>query len=455
VEKALNVGDGKVMSAIQGRTVPLRDAERELRRAWMGADEEVRHDRGQGMLRLREINLVVWVDREADAGAARATAARVMRVHPGRVIVLAPREVAGPSCFGTAGGEDPDRKPSAFISTACLRDEESGRQICSEEVVICGTGEPRALQAVTLQLLVPDLPVVTWWLGDVGPSVSRLGWLADASDRVIMDAQSFSDPAQGMQVLSKMLAANRETTRPALTDLSWLRAAPWRKLIAELFEAPERRLLLGDIDRVVVEHDSSLPQALLFGAWFGSRLGFDRARGGWWRERDAWRVRLSPGTEHQRVEDDRRGNEQNAGTTRPKERRTGYGPLLAGPASDIGRSLVLELRRAARGTEAAPGMVGVSVHTNRPAPVEDFEGAQTIYLRRWPHSYSCVACAGGDAADSTLKGLELPPDEDWALLSAAIESRARDRLFEEAARVAGELASLAGAGGPREEQGLS
>jgi hypothetical protein len=202
----------------------------------------------------------------------------------------------------------------------------------------------------------------------------------------------------------------------------------------------------------VVEHDSALPQALLFGAWFSSRLGFDRAGGGWWRERDAWRVRLSPRAEHQRVEDDRRGNEQNAVAAGPEERRTGYGPSLAGPASDTGRSLVLELRRAARGTEAAPGMVGVSVHTNRPAPVEDFEGAQTIYLRRWPHSYSCVACTRGDAAESTLKGLELPPDEDWALLSAAIESRPRDRLFEEAARVAGELASLPGAEGPREEQ---
>ena len=447
----MNIGSGKVMSAIQGRTVPLRDAERELRRAWMGADEEVRHAQGQGMLRLREINLVVWVDREADAGAARATAARVMRVHPGRVIVLAPWEVAGSSCFGTAGGDDPDRGPSAFISTACLRDEESGRQICSEEVLICGTGEPGALQAAVLQLLVPDLQVVTWWLGAVGPSVSQLGWLIDASDRVIMDVQSSSDPAQGMQVLSKMLVASRETTRLAVTDLSWLRTAPWRKLIAELFEAPVRRLLLGDIDRVVVEHDSALPQALLFGAWFGSRLGFDRGEGDWWREKDAWRVRLRLRTEDRRVEDDRRGNEQFIAAAAPEERRTGREPSPSGPTSDIGRSLVLELRRAARGTEAAPGMVGVSVHTNRPAPFEDFEGAQTIYLRRWPHSYSCVACAGGDAADSTLKGLELPPDEDWALLAAAIESRARDRLFEEAARVAGELASLPGADGPREK----
>ncbi len=269
----------KVMSAIQGRRVPLRDAERELRSAWTGADEEVRHEQGQGMLRLREINFVVYVNREADAGAARATAARVMRVHPGRVIVLAPQEMAGPFCFGAAMGEEPDREPSAFISTACLQDEESGRQICSEEVVICGTGKTGALQAVVLQLLVPDLPVVTWWLGDVGPSSSQLGWLRDASDQVIMDAQSYSDPAQGMQVLGEMLAPRRETTHPALTELSWLRIAPWRKLIAELFDAPERRLLLGDIDRLVVEHDSALPQALLFGAWFGSRLGFDSAWG--------------------------------------------------------------------------------------------------------------------------------------------------------------------------------
>ena len=399
----------KVMSATQGRQVALHDAERELRRAWMAADDEVRRARGEGMLRLRETNLVIYATAEADAARARAAAARLMRVHPGRVVLLTPQAQA-------ASGGDPE----AFISTACFQDEESGRQICSEEVVIRGTEETRALQAVVLQLLVPDLPVVTWWLGDLETSWLDLSWLAEASDQLIVDVDSSADAAQGLQTLDEMLRRHRGSARPFFRELNWLRTAPWRKLIAELFESPERRRLLADIDRLVVEHDSAFSQALLFAAWFGGRLGFARIEGDWQRDDAGWHVRLKAAP---------------AGAPVPA------------------RSLVLELRRVAKGAEATPGLVGASVHTSQPSPAEDVAEGQVLYLRRRPHSYSCIACVAGSLAESTVKALELPQDEDWALLSAVLESPAPDRVFEEALGVAADLASLPGIAGPRGDPG--
>jgi hypothetical protein len=59
----------------------------------------------------------------------------------------------------------------------------------------------------------------------------------------------------------------------------------------------------------------------------------------------------------------------------------------------------------------------------------------------------------GSLAESTVKALELPQDEDWVLLSTVLESPALDRVFEEALGVAADLASLPGIAGPQEEPG--
>ena len=419
MEKAVSPGNGKMTSATQGHWVALRDVEQELRNAWMIADEEVRQAKGEGMLRLREVNLVIHAGEEAAGGRARASAARVMREHPGRVILLTPGNdpvlLSEPTEDCHMHGGD----PAAFISTACFRDEESGRQVCSEEVVIQGPGEKWALPAAVLHLLVPDLPVVTWWLGDLEPSSPHFRWLTGVSDQLIMDSASLDSPARELRDLVGTTPGDGEPHHAAIRDLSWLRAAAWRKLVAELFQGPERRLLLTDIDRLVVEHDSAFLQALLFASWFGSRLGFVTAGDGWWWEKGGWCIRLVGSRE----------------TDRP------------GPRVDADRRLTVELREVAKGIEATPGLVAVSVLTNSPDPGEDIEGAQSIYLRRWPHSYSCVACVTGGPAEAMSKALELPPDEDWELVSAVLESPGRDPLFEEAAHVAADLLSSAGAPG--------
>ena len=173
----------------RGRVVPLKDADRELRRAWAAIDEDSRQADGEGMLRLREVNLVA-VAGERDLEQVRVTAARAVKDHPGRVIVVGP---------GTAGS-------SASIATECLINGFSRRRVCSEEVVIQGAqGEEEQIQAAVLQLLVPDVPVVGWWTGDVAGSSVGLSWLAEMSDQMVTDLARAVEPVASLAVMDGLM----------------------------------------------------------------------------------------------------------------------------------------------------------------------------------------------------------------------------------------------------------
>jgi glucose-6-phosphate dehydrogenase assembly protein OpcA len=66
-----------------------------------------------------------------------------------------------------------------------------------------------------------------------------------------------------------------------LTDLNWNRITPWRQLIAQGFDSPERRPYLDRLTRVRIEYEqdsvrlvTQRAQGLLLSGWLASRLGW-------------------------------------------------------------------------------------------------------------------------------------------------------------------------------------
>lgn len=420
---------GPLISAAKGRQVTLAAAARELSQAWMAADDEARRTRGEGMLRLREVNLVIHVSSEADEGPARAAAAQFVREHSGRVIILVP-----PAPSISAPDQELGGSP-ALISTTCFIDQHSGRQVCSELVIIEATGEEgRAARAAVFGLLVPDLPLLGWWSGGFSRLDPALLWLAELSDQLVVDSGRIDDPATcgpgvdlgaGTRALAVLVQTDPRTR---VRDLAWLRVAPWRSLTAELFDDPERRRLLPRVSRLRVEHQGALAQALLYSAWFGSRLGLNVV-GERWQE-DATRcVKL-------RRDPDIGGEE---GT----------------PAS-----IVIELHSLGPRRGEAPGLAGVSIYvesssTETPPPGVAGEGDGTtgaaipvLSMCRRPHSHVCTACVAEGADEVMVKTLEMPPDEDWRLLCQILESPRPDAVFAEAAGLAAVLSGTPGSGAP-------
>lgn len=382
----------------RGRTVPLGEADRELRRAWVAIDEDSRSSHGESMLRLREVNLVA-VSTEARLERTRAVAALTVREHPGRVIVIAP---------GGAGS-------SASIATGCLVDRFSGRRVCSEEVVIeMARGDEEQLRAAVLQLLVPGVPVVGWWAGDPSVSGSELARLAEVADRLVTDLAGTEDLAAALTVLLDAADARSDL---GLRDLEWLRCEPWRELVAEFFERPDRRLLIPHIERLEVVHHGAPVQALLLAAWFVSRLGG--------LDGNATMKLLDDGATSLtlRVSE----IEQSPSHLEVLLREDSETTIPAGHLVEADIRFGVDLGRESGGSTSTGDCVG-----------------RVVSVSRLPHSLVCRCGTEGVGGGTVVKATGIAVDTDDRLLSAVIDTPARELGFREVVRTALLLARAPG-----------
>lgn len=167
---------------------------------------------------------------------------------------------------------------SSWISANCHLIG-AGRQVCSEEVSIVASGERvHHVPPLVSALLLPDMPVAVWWLGDL-PSArhSYVETLLDPADRLIVDSSQFNS-AEDFDLVCRIA----EQTTTALADLTWARVDEWRAATATLFDPPPMRARLGEIRkvRVLSGGDRSLgasSEALLFVAWLRAQTGKELA----------------------------------------------------------------------------------------------------------------------------------------------------------------------------------
>ncbi|ROT29249.1 glucose-6-phosphate dehydrogenase assembly protein OpcA [Micromonospora sp. HM5-17] len=191
------------------------------------------------------LTLIVVVDeprvREAEAAVTIASAA-----HPCRMIVVVRSDVE----------RDRSRLDAEIVV---------GGRLGPGEAVVARMYGRLALHAesVVMPLLVPDVPVVTWWHGEP-PEEIATDFLGVVADRRITDSAQAADP----------IAALRQRARdyaPGDTDLAWARITPWRTLVAGAFDTTEGNQVTAA--RVVAP--SGDPTAALMVGWLKSRLGLE------------------------------------------------------------------------------------------------------------------------------------------------------------------------------------
>jgi glucose-6-phosphate dehydrogenase assembly protein OpcA len=149
------------------------------------------------------------------------------------------------------------------------RRPDHGPEVVWEEVVVQTNVHPRHLTAVVLPLLLPELPVFTWWEATPPFDQQVFDELTSVTDRLIVDSAAFADPVADL----RRLAGAVGVLEPAVTDCAWGRLTPWRELLAAPFSGPQLRPV---IDRVRwLRVDSVEPTAgLELVGWFASRLGW-------------------------------------------------------------------------------------------------------------------------------------------------------------------------------------
>ena len=193
------------------------------------------------------LTLIIVTDEAAQYDAVRA-ASQAGREHPSRIIAVI------------------TRKPMA---ESRLDAEIRVGETSPGEIILLRMYGPLGQHAdsVVAPLLVPDVPVVTWWPDEPPPLAPRADPLGAVAQRRVTDAAASEAPHD-------MLLALAKAYRPGDTDLSWARATSWRSLLAATLDQPYPTLICGE-----VLAEPANPTADLIAAWLGVRLGIEIQRG--------------------------------------------------------------------------------------------------------------------------------------------------------------------------------
>jgi glucose-6-phosphate dehydrogenase assembly protein OpcA len=116
-------------------------------------------------------------------------------------------------------------------------------------------------ESVTLPLLAPDAPVVTWWHG-TAPERIAYDPLGVFADRRITDTSRASDRVAALR-------ARAEDYAPGDTDLAWTRITSWRTTVAGALDGAVELAASA-----TVEGDPTDPSALLLAGWLSAKFGF-------------------------------------------------------------------------------------------------------------------------------------------------------------------------------------
>ena len=173
---------------------------------------EARHRLG-GMTLGMVLTLIIVTDEAAQYDAIRA-ANQAAREHPCRVLAVITRKPKA------------DSRLDAEIRV--------GESSPGETIVLRMYGPlGQHADSVVAPLLVPDVPVVTWWPDNAPdqPAKHPLGALAQ---RRVTDSAAAEAPQH-------MLAGLAAAYQPGDTDFAWTRATPWRTLLAATLDQAHPR----------------------------------------------------------------------------------------------------------------------------------------------------------------------------------------------------------------------
>jgi glucose-6-phosphate dehydrogenase assembly protein OpcA len=193
-----------------------------------------------GMTLGMVLTLIIVTDEAAQYDAIRA-ANQAAREHPCRVLAVIARKPKA------------DSRLDAEIRV--------GEASPGETIVLRMYGPlGQHADSVVAPLLVPDVPVVTWW-PDEAPEIPAKDPLGALAQRRVTDTAASESPREVLAIL----AAGYQ---PGDTDFAWTRATPWRSLLAATLDQPHPRVTAG---QVAAEQDN--PTGDLIAAWLSERLG--------------------------------------------------------------------------------------------------------------------------------------------------------------------------------------
>lgn len=240
------------MTVSPGLAVEVGDIDRQLGLLWAQSDA--------GKVRASLVNLVIYSEAPGAMAANTPLLSEIAADHAFRALLVQAQPEAKKSAV------------RAWITAHCHLRETGKNEICSEQITFQLDGPAAGrLPSIVFSHLDTDLPLYLWWQGDLHPDPDPQLWRW--VDRLIVDSNSWSDPAAQFRILREIQSLGR--ARAALADLNWTRIFHLRYAVAQIFDLPAALERLDRIDRVEIVHaPGHRLTALQLLGWLASRLGW-------------------------------------------------------------------------------------------------------------------------------------------------------------------------------------
>ncbi len=247
------------------RPANVAEIEAGLSAMWRSAAEAS----GSAVTRAAALTLLVYVDCPEAVWEVSNLLADVTRQNPCRAIVM----------VMDASGSAPSIM--ATVSAHCHMPMEGGSQICSEQITLDARGNTGPeLTSIVLPLTISGLPIYLWWRAGHFTMPAYFDQIFRVTQRVIVDSARFKATRSDLAVLAAW--SEKYSSRIRLSDLNWARATPWREVIAQSFDSPERGSYLERIQEISIEYEMESVRfntqravSLLLTAWLATRLGWE------------------------------------------------------------------------------------------------------------------------------------------------------------------------------------
>lgn len=132
------------------------------------------------------------------------------------------------------------------------------------------------LHSAVERLALADVPRIVMWGARASVAHERFRALSARANSVVCDSSLASDTPAALRDLADLCSTNPHL---AMTDLSYLRLAPWQDCVAGFFDDDAVRSDIARIDHVEVTCGIGAEGNYVLG-WLGSRIGWSPAHSG-------------------------------------------------------------------------------------------------------------------------------------------------------------------------------